>query len=126
LSHALRHDDATFVRSYAVYAMANIGGTLAVDILIGALNDPDIGVRGAAVLQLGKLGDPKAVDALILVLDDPDERSVEPVRLKAARALGEIGDSRAFDALRKMSQRDLVDSVRRVATEALRKVHHSG
>lgn len=125
LSHALRYDDATFVRSYAVYAMANIGGTLAVDILVGALNDPDLGVRGAAALQLGKLGDPRAIDALIIALDDPDDRSVEPVRMKAARALGEIGDSRAFDALRKMSQRDPLESVRRVATESLRKVHTS-
>lgn len=75
-------------REAAVYSLAKIKDTRAVDPLIAALNDSDTSIgRGATVYALGQLQDPRAIRPLIAILKDPKSREQQA----AAAALGTIG-----------------------------------
>ncbi|NLE58736.1 MAG: hypothetical protein GX616_10270, partial [Planctomycetes bacterium] len=67
----------------------------AVEALIAALKDEDVGVRGAAARALGRIGDVRAVGPLIELYHDRKHESFKD----ALRALGEIGGEKATAAL---------------------------
>ncbi|MCZ7562849.1 MAG: HEAT repeat domain-containing protein [Burkholderiales bacterium] len=89
-------------RCHAVRALARIDARDAgsIDVLLGALGDPDPDVRIDAVAAVGRLGLAAAVAPLVEMLEaDP----AGAVRAEAARALGHIAahgaSERALDAL---------------------------
>jgi len=83
------------LRIRAVSALGRKGDPKAVDVLIEALSDADLGVQRAAGEALGKIRDARAVDALIHKL----EYEQSGIRSTAADALGKIGDAKAVNAL---------------------------
>jgi len=90
-------------------------GRPAVQSLITALEDENLGVRLSSVRALGRIGDRQAVPALIKALE------VGYVRESAIDALGEIGDPRAVGPLIKLlSERS--SSIRESAKKALGKI----
>jgi len=70
-------------------------GRPAVELLISALNNDDIGMRDFAATVLWEIPDERAVDPLIIALNDEQVT----VRRLAARSLGTIGDTRAVEPL---------------------------
>jgi HEAT repeat protein len=94
---ALKDPDAR-VRSEAVVALGDFGGSRAVEPLIAELNDnnPDGNVPNAAVIALGKLKDRRAVEPLIARLSVQDGISNG---VAAAQSLAKIGDPRAVAPL---------------------------
>jgi HEAT repeat protein len=139
------------VRLDAAEVLGKIGDLRAVEPLIAALSDEDLGVRQCATDALGKIGDPRAVEPLInsALLDESlsvreraaralgkiGEPTVESsivalsdtdwdVRLDAAEVLGKIGDPRAIPALEKAIN-DSHENVRDKAKEALAKIKPS-
>jgi HEAT repeat protein len=70
-------------------------GGVAVEPLIGALNDSDKGVRRTAAMALAQLGDARAVEPLIATLQDVDKH----VSQNAVESLGQLGDARAVEPL---------------------------
>ena len=75
-------------RLRAVDVLGAMGGGIAVDSLLEALTDPDIGVRSRAATLLGSLGDARAVPALKrMFLSDP----VVDVAVAAEAALRALG-----------------------------------
>jgi HEAT repeat protein len=103
-------------RNRAAEALGQIGGARAVEALIKALGDNDLGVRWDAADALGEIGDVRAVEPLIETLRDEDTH----VRASAAVALGEIGDARAVEPLIKaLGDEDAEWYVRRNAAIAL-------
>lgn len=89
-----------FVRTYAAYALGQLGDGRAVVPLIELLAYVAHGhvnvyanVGSAAATALGQLGDRRAVEVLISTLDDPY------VALDAVKALSRIGDRRAVQPL---------------------------
>jgi hypothetical protein len=83
------------IRRNAAYALGRVGDRDAVEPLIAALVDPEIGVRREVARALGRIGDRDAVEPLIAALEDSDL----DVRLEASYALGRIGDQRAVEPL---------------------------
>lgn len=81
---------AYYVQESMTKALVKIGAP-AIDPLIAALKDTNIGVRWAAVDALGEIKDSRAVEPLIATLKDTDFN----VRDSAAKDLGELKDSRA-------------------------------
>jgi len=82
-------------RLSAMRHMGTSSDHLAVDDLIGQLEDAEPEIRREAVLALGRIGGPQAVEALVDLLTRP-ESDVHP---EAARALGMTGDRAAIKAL---------------------------
>lgn len=70
-------------------------GSLAADILIGALENADTDLLRIYTKALGIIGDDRSVDPLIAMLEEKDQ----VVRRNAAEALGLIGDTRAVEPL---------------------------
>jgi HEAT repeat protein len=94
LIRLLNHRDPD-VQYEAAGALGDLGDSRAVEPLIAALKNDEIGgVRWKAAEALSKIGAP-AVDDLIGALRHHDD----DVRWKAAIALGEIGDPRAVEPL---------------------------
>jgi HEAT repeat protein len=112
-----QHYSAGQVHQAVTQALAKIGGTRAVDVLLSLLKDEGLDKRWMAAAALGEIGDPRAVDGLLVQLEDP---FVGP-REAAAEALGKIGDRRAIDALVGAVQ-DAKPGVRAVAAQALKKI----
>jgi HEAT repeat protein len=138
------------IRILAAINLGAIGDKRAVEPLIQALKDKDIGIRGYAAAALGKIGDKRAVEPLIQALQDEkidfrktaaealgkigDVRAVEPliqalkdkdinIRGYAAAALGEIEDERATEPLMQALQDKTVGTGRAAeAAEALGKI----
>jgi HEAT repeat protein len=90
-------------RYWACVLLAEFGADAAdaVEPLVGALSDEDVGIRMQATLALGHIGPSAkaAVPALSKELDDP----LTGVAYTAAYALGMIGDKQAVAALKKAS-----------------------
>jgi len=103
----------------AAYTLGTLGEA-AVNPLIAALGDEDVSVRWNAAFALRNIGR-AAVEPLIHCL----EKGNPSVRAPACWALGMIGDIRAVPHLIQALQ-DESESVRRAATEALRKVRNRG
>ena len=89
-------EDVNVVRAKAAEALGRLGDLRAVELLIVALPDMDVGVRTKVAEALGRLGDPRAVEPLIVALRGPGDKEV---RAKAAEALGRLGDPRAVEPL---------------------------
>ncbi|MBL8161867.1 MAG: HEAT repeat domain-containing protein, partial [Anaerolineae bacterium] len=104
----------SMLRACAANGLIRLGDTRAVEPLISALADANVGVRLGAAFVLGSLGDARAVQPLIRALADADE----DVRRIAADALGQLGDARAVEPLiRALADAD--EDVRRRAADAL-------
>jgi HEAT repeat protein len=58
------HDEESFVRSWVVAALGEIGDPSDVDLILPFVSDPSARVRGAAALALGQLGDVRALEPL--------------------------------------------------------------
>jgi HEAT repeat protein len=86
---------STSRRLDALRGMGRASDQLAVEDLIGQLEDPEPDIRREAALALGRIGGPEAVTALVQRLTTP-ESDVQP---EAARALGLTGDHRALAPL---------------------------
>jgi HEAT repeat protein len=80
-------------RKEVVEAMVRHGAHV-IDLLIQALESPELDIREAAIIALGRIGDARAVPALVNALEN-DPESV----IVTAGALAKIGDRRAFEAL---------------------------
>lgn len=93
LARSLNSSDVE-VRRAVTEALGKLGPD-AVEPLMGALRDQDMGVRCRACMALGGLRDTRAVEPLLATLQDGESA----VRAEAAYALGQIGDSRAVPAL---------------------------
>lgn len=106
------------IRHAAARALVEIGAP-AVELLLVALRNEDMGVRHRAAYALGDIGDPRAVHPLTAALKD----AYGDVRRAAATALGKIGDSRAVEPLLAMFNNDSEDPyIREVCAEALGKL----
>lgn len=72
LRTAVALDPVPDVRSRAATALGSLGSPAALDALVAALGDDDLGVRLAATSALGALGDPSASPALAAALPGDD------------------------------------------------------
>jgi len=99
LVQALTKSPDTRVRQAAANGLsANVRDPRAVDALLVAMKDKDLGVRCAALASLGEQRDRRAVPSLLEVLQKSEDKELY-VRIEAARSLGEIRDLRAFGPL---------------------------
>jgi len=99
------------IRYDAVLILEERGGPDAVQLLVGALRDPEyVSIRWRAARALGKLRAREAVGALVDALHDESQH----VRKGVAQALGQIGDPGAVPALIEA----LRDDERKVGLEA--------
>jgi vesicle coat complex subunit len=123
LIKALSDPDAG-ARGRAAAELGRIGpeANEAVPALIKALGETNADVRASAAEALGEIGPQKeeVVPALIAALDDPESF----VRASAAWALGNIGPEAgpAAPELKRLTEKDPDESVRRDAREALEKI----
>ena len=65
----LRSDDDQ-IRQFVAYLLGQAGDVRAVEPLIEALDDKNVGVRGAAANALGQIGDSQAIPYLLPLLKD--------------------------------------------------------
>ncbi|MBN1427521.1 MAG: HEAT repeat domain-containing protein [Anaerolineae bacterium] len=84
-----------FVSSLAAKSLGQIGGSAAVDGLVGLLSHERSGPRRMAATVLGNIGSAQAVPGLIDALRDSDP----PTRTLSARALEQIGTPQAIAAV---------------------------
>jgi HEAT repeat protein len=115
----VRHEYKRLAKA-AIAALGEIGGSGAVDALLGLLKDVGKDTRLAAAAALGGTGDGRAVDGLLGLLKDVDKDT----RWAAAEALGRIGDSRAVDGLLG-SLKDVEEDTRAATIYALGKTSDS-
>ncbi len=91
--HLMDATQPMFQRMRAVFALRNIGGDDAVDVLAEAFQDPSALLRHEIAYVMGQMGDPHAISVLSDVLSKEDEHVM--VRHEAAEALGAIGEESA-------------------------------
>jgi HEAT repeat protein len=116
LSRRLREDADPIVRLRAAESLGDVGGSEAVEALVGGIEDPDDKVRLAAVEALRELGPAPAFDGLVRLLQHDETWEV---RAQAARALGATGDAAAVPVL-EAALGDANEFVRSAAQNALR------
>ncbi len=125
LCQSLQHEKP-FVRISAVRAIKEIGREKAVTALLPALDDKDPQVRNAAATALGELGtiSAPAIPRLIELLNDRQELLCFIVQRAAAEALGKIGPpaKAAVPHLSRLAESDADTELRKVATEAVRRI----
>ena len=107
-----------YLQAEALLVLGRIDDTRAVEILIGALADPDVDVRGAAATGLGEQRAEAAIKPLIRLVARGDA-----ITVKAIKALGQIGDARAALVLERQLE-STNPTVRRYACEALENIGH--
>jgi HEAT repeat protein len=117
LGTALESDDAVDVRCNAAWALGRIGGKVAVEHLLSALDDQDESVRRVVVEALAAVGKGDTMGGLVKALGD----SSHDVRLAAVVALGETGSGTAAQPLL-VAIRDTEWSVRSAAAQAVAKI----
>ena len=123
LIKALGNTDAS-VRAHTAAELGRIGpeAKAAIPALIKALGDTNADVRASAAEALGEVGtqEKDVVSALVAALGDPESF----VRASAAWALGNIGPKAAEAApeLKRLTENDPDETVRRDAREALEKI----
>ena len=86
-----KNDD---IRLFVLDILGTIGNPESVDVLIGALKDPNSNVRNAAVVSLGLLGHPKAFEYLKPLIEDE-----EWIRFSTIEALSQIPHENTPDFL---------------------------
>jgi|GEM_PF-1872313 len=99
----------------AAEALGKIGDQKTVDLLRDILKGKDKYAIWAAAKALGKISDQEAVDFLINILSNKDAYS----RWVAVVALQEIGDPKGVDALVEVLEKDKDEAVKRAAVSAL-------
>ncbi|NNF12712.1 MAG: hypothetical protein HKN72_05795 [Gemmatimonadetes bacterium] len=93
-------DDNRFLVRNAVAILGETGGDNAVELVAGALANPDAKVRREALRSLVKLGDEESGELIVSLrlLEDPDPE----VRIAAAVAAGELHVERSLRSLIKL------------------------
>jgi HEAT repeat protein len=112
----LRESNDSQIRQFVAYLLGQAGDSRAVEPLIDALQDENVGVRGAAANALGRMGDPGAIPYLRPILKHDNPQLV----VWAAYALTCLGDDH-FSTLESALTHDDVD-VRRSAILAMRQL----
>lgn len=74
-------------------------GAPAFDVLVEALNHPEMWIRIHSVHALSKIKDPRIVLVLLQMLNDPERE----VKKQVIQSLGELKDSRALPALQEIA-----------------------
>ena len=97
---ALTRPGSADKRQRAAENLAKLKNPVAVEELLGSLDDVSLLVREKAALALGEIGDSRAVTVLMQKLSDPSSG----ISSEAAIALGKIGDKSAFAALSAAAQ----------------------
>ena len=93
------------MRRYLALVLGYSRDPAAVDLLVGALDDPDDQLRIYALWGLGALGDSQALAPLTEALSDADAG----IRKTAAFALGELGDPTAAPDLARTLEDPVAD-----------------
>jgi HEAT repeat protein len=93
-------DENSLIRRACAIALGEIADGKAVEPLIEALKDNEIG--GSCAVALGKIGDRRAVEPLIKLLKDRKSGVLE----SAIEALAKIGDSRAREPIQDICSHD--------------------
>ncbi len=101
LSATLRSEDAK-LRRQAALAAGRIGDPAALELLVAALGDSDIGVRAAAAFSLGLLKDGRAVPELSRFVASVSSATQDASHAEAAVALDRIGTADAATAIREV------------------------
>jgi HEAT repeat protein len=110
-------DKDTYLRSYAIKALAGFDEDGVVNTLIQALRDSFWRVRVSAAESLGERKSTEAVGILIYKAKKDPENNV---KVAAVKALGEIGGTESFDFLRQLyAKSTTVLSLRSKAAEIL-------
>lgn len=91
-------DPRWFVVRNGTYVLGEVGGSGAVELLMGALANSEAKVRREAVLALAKVGGADAGQLVFGMLEDP----ATSVRVAAVSAVGALGVGRAVKPLMKM------------------------
>ena len=147
IAASLKSDEA-MERACAAKALG-VGGTAALEPLIGALSDKEASVKAAAVQALIAIGEPKGMDkTLKTVHQDEVRRSISDwalrlemnrgnvlkflcdalresdknVRVWAAQKLGEIGDKRAIEPLKEALAKERDADTKKVMEEVVGKL----
>jgi HEAT repeat protein len=94
LVSALLGDDSLNLRAQAAASLGRLGGPLAENALLVAIDDPAWEVRAQAAKALGRLGNPQFAHVLARAMPDPSWW----VRVNCAEALMRLGDD-GIDAL---------------------------
>ena len=102
-----------------LYALEDIGGEAAVDVIIDAYKDEDYRTRLMARKVLRNIGVKRAIPFLLTVLGDENERDL--VRVCAATGLCKLGEAKGFEFLVRALESGRKD-FRRSAWRALKKV----
>jgi hypothetical protein len=117
LKQGLAEGDATH-RKTAVAAIGTIGNNPeAVQLVIGALRDKDVGVRQTAANTLGQMGSPEAIPALKAALDDKPE-----VSFTAAKALWALGDPSGGEIFQEVLEGERKDAPGKIHTAIKKKL----
>ena len=106
------------IRENAIYALGQIGGEKARNVLLNFIDDTDAGVEVHTIFALSILSnhkDSKVIDALIKKLKSDHQNS----RWMAVQALGKMRVKKASDSLADLAQNDSDEMVREAAQEAL-------
>ena len=74
-------------------------GAPAIDVLVEALNHPEMWIRIHSVNALSKIKDPRIALVLLQMLNDPERE----VKKQVIQSLGELKDSRALPALQEIA-----------------------
>jgi HEAT repeat protein len=109
------------IRVNAIYALGQIGGEKARNVLLNFIDNTDAGVEVHTIFALSTLSnhkDSKVIDALIKKLKSDHHNS----RLIAVQALGRMRAKKASDLLADLAQSDSDEMVREAAQEALEKI----
>ena len=110
-------DKDTYLRSYAVKALAGFDGSDVEETLIQSLRDSFWRVRVSAAEALGERKSKAAVDILMYKAKKDPEKNV---KLAAVEALGEIADSKSLDFLRELYRKNTTaPSIRTKAAEII-------
>jgi HEAT repeat protein len=91
----MAQDEIWFLARNAIAILGDAGGDRAVELVTGALANPDARVRREALRSLAKLGATDAGELVVGLLDDTDE----DVQMAAAVAAGELHVERALKPL---------------------------
>ncbi|PWB74973.1 MAG: hypothetical protein C3F07_06570 [Anaerolineales bacterium] len=79
-------------------ALVNFGVT-SFDVLVEALNHPEMWIRIHSIIALSKIKDPRVAVVLLEMLNDPERE----VKKQVIHALGDLGDRRALPALQEIA-----------------------
>jgi HEAT repeat protein len=110
----------SFVRNFALLALACTRDRRAIEPVTRSLNDPDLGVRSAAAFALGKIGDTQSVPILHSALAAALNEDSHLCR-QLLIAIVDLGENESIDSFELALQSNLSE-VRRVAVDLFNQV----